>query len=176
MKRLMIVIITMALLAGCSSMSIQADFSESADFASFKTFEYAESNRTLADAAPLAHGRIVAAIKREMTASGFTVVDSDADVRVSYFASINERLQFNTTYTGMSGWGRHGRAGMGMATSSTRASTFEEGTLVVDVWQADGNELVWRGVMQDTIRDDPDRNTERLNRGMSRLFEDFPPS
>ena len=165
------------LLAGCSSMSVFTDYGEGVDFSEFQTFQYRASDTNLADSTPLVHQRIVAAIEREMTASGLTRVDGDPDVFVSYYGSTTEQLQFRTTYTGVSTWGRRRRWGsVGMAGSTTRASTFEEGSLIIDVWEADENQLVWRGEITHTLSDNPDRNTEKINNGISKAFRDFPPS
>jgi len=176
MKRVIYGLIAVGLLAGCSSMSVQTDFSPAADFSSFETFRYAQSDRSVADAAPLSDQRIVAAIRREMAAAGLKEVESGADLVVTYYASISEQLQFHTMYTGVGGWGGRGRMGMGMSGSTTRATTFEEGTLVIDVWQAEEDQLVWRGTIMDTLRDNPERNAEMINRGIARAFESLPPN
>ena len=110
-----------------------------------------------------------------MAASGLREVTSDADVVVTYYASIEEQLQFDTMYTGVGGWGGR-RMGVGMSTASTRTTTYQEGTLVVDIWQAGEDKLVWRGIISDTLRDNPERNAEMINRGIARAFEDFPPN
>ena len=166
----------MLLLAGCSSMSIQTDYSEDVDFSAFKTFKYEQSDQSLASLAPLADQRIVAAIRRGMTGSGLTEVESGPDLYVTYYGSTSQQLQFQTTYVGVGGWGRWGRRGrVGMAGSTTRATTYEQGTLVIDIWQAKENRLVWRGVVSDTLSGNPDRNTDRINRGVARAFESFPP-
>ena len=168
---------TWILLAGCTSMSVQTDYSEDVDFSAFETFQYEESDRSLADVAPLAHQRIGAAIRRGMTDSGLAEVESGPDLHVTYYASTSEQLQFQTTYMGVGGWGRWGRRGrVGVAGSTTRATTYEQGTLVIDIWQAEENRLVWRGVVTDTLSGNPDRNTDKINRGVARAFEGFPPS
>lgn len=176
MRRSCFGMILLALLVGCSSMSVQTDFSPEFNFSTLKTFQYRQSERTLASSDPFADQRIVAAIKREMTASGLTGVDSDPDVFVTYYSATEERLQFQTMYTSVGGWGRRGRGSVGMVGSTTRATSYEEGTLVIDVWQAAENQLVWRGEISRTLSSNPDRNAENINRGISRLFEDFPPS
>lgn len=177
MRSLTYVLMLLTLVVGCSSMSVQTDFSQDVDFSEFKTFKYEDSDTSLATSAPLAHGRIVAAIRREMSASRFSEVDTDPDLHVTYYGATNQQVQFQTTYMA-SGRGRRGWRGRGISvgTSSTRAVTVEQGTLMIDVWQAESDELVWRGVISDSLSSNPDRNTDRINRGIARVFEDFPPS
>jgi hypothetical protein len=177
MKQLAYGLLGLAILVGCSSMKVQTDFSQDVDFSEFKTFEYEDSDMSLADSAPLAHQRVVAAIRQGMTGAGLTEVDSNPDLFVAYYGSTNERLQFQTTYMGVGGRGRWGRRGsVGIATSSTRAVSYEQGTLMIDVWEAEENQLVWRGVVTDTLGSNPDQNTDKINRGVARAFENFPPN
>jgi hypothetical protein len=176
MKRLTTGLIALALLGACSSMGVQTDFSQEADFSEFKTFRYEDSRSSLTSASPLTHERIVAAIRREMVAAGLTETDSNPDVAVTYAASVDQQVQFNTTYASMGGWGRYGRGGVGVSSSSTRATTFDEGTLVIDIFRIEGNQLVWRSIITDTLSSNTERNREMLNRGVARAFEAFPPS
>jgi len=177
MKRLTCGLIVLALVAGCSSMSVQTDFSQDVDFSGFQTFKYQDSDKSLAASAPLAHQRIVAAIRQEMNASGLTEVDEKPDVSVTYYGSTNEQLQFQTTYMA-TGFSRRGwrRPGVSVGTSSTRAVTYEQGTLVIDIWATEADQLVWRGVVSDTLSGNPDRNTNKISQGVARAFENFPPN
>ena len=52
MKPMTCGLIVLALLAGCSSMSVQTDFAQGVDFSGFETFKYVESDKTLAASAP----------------------------------------------------------------------------------------------------------------------------
>ena len=176
MKRAFLGVIAIGLLMGCSSMSVNTDYSVDADFSQFKTFQYQDTEGNLEAKSPLAHQRIVAAVRQQMTASGLTEVDGDPDVFVTYHGATGEQLQFSTMYTGVSGWSGAGwPRGMGISSSTTRATTITEGTLVMDVWDAGKNSLVWRGVAQSTLSSNPDRNTSKINRAVERAFRDFPP-
>ena len=176
MKRVTYGLMLLTLVAGCSSMNITTDFDPGADFSTFETFQYKESDQSLSTSSPLTDRRIVDAITREITASGLTEADSEPDVYVTYYTSTQDQLQFNTVYTGVgTGWGRWGWRG-GMSSSQTRATTWTEGTIVIDVWDASENQLVWRGVVTDTIRDNPDKNAATIDRGVERVFTNFPPS
>lgn len=167
-------ILILSLSTGCSSMRVITDWDDSVDFSTFETFKYRPSDTSLADSQPLVDQRIVAAITREMTAAGFTEVDSGADLFVTYYASSTHSVVFNTTHLGY-GTRRRGWRG-GISHSTTTARAFEEGTVVIDVWDNASDELLWRGAIEHSVSSDPDKNTERINRGISRAFEDFRPS
>ena len=178
MKRAVCVLMVVGLLAGCSTMTVVTDYSESADFSRFKTFQYKETDMTIADTNPLAHRRIVDTIRQEMIANGLTEVDSDPDVYVTYYGKVKEQIILNSTNMGYH-YGSHWRWGgaVGRPTfPTTIATTYLRGTLVIDIWEAEQKELVWRGVVSDAVSGNPDRDTARINRGISSAFERFPPA
>ena len=49
MRRLVYGVIVLGLLAGCSSMSVQTDYAAGFDFSQVKTFQYRDSDGTVAD-------------------------------------------------------------------------------------------------------------------------------
>lgn len=173
MKRVLCGLIVLGLLVGCSTMKVVTDYSESADFSRFNTFQYKETDMTIADTNPLAHRRIVNAIRQEMMATGLAEVESDPDVYVTYYGKVNEQIILHP-YTMGYRHGSHWRSGVGHPT--TIATTYLRGTLVIDIWEAEQKELVWRGVVSDAVSENPDRNTARINRGISRVFQKFPPA
>ena len=164
------------MLSGCSSMKVTTDWSESADFDRFETFIYKDSDQNLSSANPLNHRRVIDAINREMVAEGFVEVDENPDVFVTYYAGIDEQIVLNSTSTGYSHGSRWHRGGVGMGSTTTTSSTVRTGTLVIDMLDAPANELIWRGRVSDTLNSNPDQVTDSINRGIARVFEQFPPN
>ena len=173
LHRLAWTVVIVGLISGCSSMKVITDWDDSVDFSTFETFKFRPSDTSLAESQPLVDQRIAAALTQEMTTAGFTEVESGADIFVTYYASSRHSVVFNTTHLGYGS--RRWRWGGGISHSTTTARTFEEGTLVIDVWDNASDELLWRGVIEHSVSSNPDKNTERINRGISRAFEDFPP-
>ncbi len=185
MLRVVGVVLILGLITGCSSLSVVTDYSEEADFSKFKTFQYKESDMSLADNSPLAHRRVVNAIRDEMIVAGLAEVEVQPDLYVTYYGEVNERIVIMTTgmeYATPNNWyrttsasGRVRGAGS-LHQSRTEEVTVREGTLMIDIWQAEKKELVWRAEISDTISSTPDRNTENIQNGISRAFENFPPA
>jgi len=46
---------------------------------------------------------------------------------------------------------------------------------VVDISDATGKNLLWRGVAQDELSDKTDKNVKKLGKASDKLFKDFPP-
>ena len=179
MNPILIFCLAAGLLFGCSSTRVITDFAEGTDFSAFRTFEYRDSPNNLAVSSPLIHQRIVNAIRSEMLNSGLREVTKDPDVFVTYHGSTQQQIQFQTTYSGMNSWSgsrRSGsRVGLGMTTSTTRPTTVTQGTLVIDVWDASRNAMLWRSVASSVLSSSPSRNTSAVNDAIQRAFRQFPP-
>ena len=176
MKRVLLATMMVVLMAGCSTMSVNTDYSVDADFSQYRTFQYQRSGNDVEATNPLVHQRIVNAVREAVANAGFEEVDSDPDVYVTYHGSTNQQLRFDTTYMTMSNWHRPGwHSGMGVTSSSTRATSVTQGTLVIDIWDASTNTLVWRAIATDTLSQNPERVTNAINRAVERAFRNFPP-
>ena len=60
--------------------------------------------------------------------------------------------------------------------TTTTATQYEQGTLIVDVVDRARNETVWRGTAQATLDDNSEVNIDLLNTATEKMFADFPPS
>ncbi len=63
-----------------------------------------------------------------------------------------------------------------MGSSTTQVRTYQMGTLVVDLWDAQAKQLVWRGVASDTISDNPQQNEKKIDKAAEEMFKRYPPS
>ena len=85
-----------------------------------------------------------------------------------------QRQTLYTYYNGFGpGWGRRGFGGFG--TETTSASTYTEGTLVIDIFDGKTKELIWRGTATDTLSGKPEKNEKKLTKVVEKMFEEFPP-
>jgi len=186
MKPMLVFCLAAGLLFGCSSTRVTTDFAEGTDFSVFRTFEYRDSLNNLAVSSPLIHQRIVNAIRTGMLNSGLREVTKDPDVFVTYYGSTQQQVQFQTTYLGMNHWDSginswsgsrrsSSRVGLGTTTSTTRPTTVTQGTLVIDVWDASRNAMLWRSVASGVLSTSPSRNTSAVNDAIQRAFRQFPP-
>jgi ribosome recycling factor len=65
--------------------------------------------------------------------------------------------------------------GFGVASSTTRPITVTQGTLVIDVWDASRNAMIWRSVARGALSSNPQRNAQSINQAVERAFREFPP-
>lgn len=151
------------------AQKVTTDWDHGTDFSKFKTYTYAKGT-PVED--PLMDQRVVAAIEAELEKEGIKKVDSDPDMYVTYHASAKENKQYMTDSFG---YGYGARWGGGMGTSTTRAYTYEKGTIVIDLWSADGKQMLFRGSATDTISDKPEKNIKKINNAVEKIFKKYPP-
>ena len=54
-------------------------------------------------------------------------------------------------------------------------SEYTVGTLVVDMFEAKAKSLIFRGIAEDEISDNPEKNQKRIEKASTKMFKDFPP-
>lgn len=166
----MIAIMLLCLIAGNALAKDNVDFDKSVDFTSFHTFQLLPNpDGALAKANEMMDGRVQDMIRQHLVAQGLKEVSENADLIVSYDASTKDHQVLNTTGMGV-GWGSYGAVGMGgMAT--TTVSTFTDGTLVVDAYTPDPKKMVWRGMAEESVTDNPEKTTKNIEKSLDKLFK-----
>ncbi len=154
------------------AQKVSSDYDHSTTFSSYKTY-YWEKVQT---ANPLWNKRVQDAVDKQLQAKGWQKVESGGDVAVVAVSTTEQQKSLNTFYDGWGGgWGWGGFGGMGMGNASTTVSTYEEGTLVIDMYDATTKQLIWRGNAVGEISDKPDKTEKTLNKATGKMFKKFPP-
>jgi hypothetical protein len=161
--------VAMMMLASVVSVAqqVKTDYDRNVNFNQFKTYSW--SNVKTKD--PLQVDRIKSAVNSSLTAKGLTQVDSGGDLSIVAMEITRNQQTLNTFYDGGLGGWRWG--GFGNATTTTE--TYKVGTLVVDLFDTQSKELVFRGSSSDTLSSNSDKNIKTLNKGVDKMFKHFPP-
>ncbi len=105
---------------------------------------------------------------------GVAEVTDDPDVYVTYHGSSERNLRVNTDTWGYgypSGWYRGGYYG-GMGSSTTTVTSYQTGTLIVDVWDAETNELVWRGIADNiVVTENPLKMDKKIDKALKKIVD-----
>jgi hypothetical protein len=111
--------------------------------------------------------QIKQSIDSQLATKGLTKTDGEnADLLIGYQISISQEKQWNAYGTGGMRWGG------GMA--STQQSTISTGTLVLDMYDPAGKQLVWTGRIQDPrSRRHRGQKAEESRQGHAETVEDF---
>jgi uncharacterized protein DUF4136 len=162
-------------LMGCSAATVSADFNPAFDFADFRSWMWIDDAPRVNDvriASDIVAGRIRSATEAVLEEKGFRLVTSNPDFEVGWMASVEDRVNYNT-YNTAHPRGRYGT----YWTSQTVATPYTEGTLVIDVFDADNQELVWRGIGEGKARfdRDPEGAEKQALKVMREILGGFPP-
>lgn len=159
------------LIAATAWASISTDYDHKVNFVNFKTYSWGK----LETANSIWNERVKSAVDTQLAAKGWTQVPSGGDVVVNAFGKTHPEHTINTFYDGFGGgWRWRGFGGFG--TSTTTVDTYKVGTLVVDMFDPNTKDLIWRGVATDTLSSNPEKNTKKLDGEVHKMFEHFPPN
>lgn len=151
------------------AQKITIDYAHEFDFSKVKTFKYVETKDTNAKD-QLMNDRIKNAITKELKEGGLQEVDSDADLFVTYHLTAKENTVLNTTSMGYGGWGRGwGGWGGSIGTSTTTASTYTEGTLILDAYEPGEKKMVWRGTGTVTLKQKPEKISKQIDNILTKM-------
>jgi hypothetical protein len=164
---------------GCGGgVDVNTDYDPGADFASFSTYTWAVRTNT-GDDDPRVYNRVTAqrvktAVDRALRAKGYTEEGTDGDFLVAWHGAIEGQMSYQTITSHYGyGWGWYGDVGM----SRTYVNEWDEGTVLVDIVDANSRELVWRGTATGTVqqRSSPQQAQADLDAAAKQLLSDFPP-
>ena len=157
------------------AQDVKKDWDKSYDFTKLKTF-YMKLGTSWNN--PISEKRVLGEFSDALVARGWKVAPSEAaaDAEVILHGATDVKKNINTFYSGMGGgWGYGGWGGGGMATGTTTVSEYTVGTLVVDIFDAKGKNLVFRGTASDELSDKPEKNQKKAEKAAEKMFKDFPP-
>jgi len=140
-----------------------------ADFSKYHTYKWVPIDGAVVPN-QIVDAQIKQSIDSQLATKGLTKTDGEkADLLIGYQISITQEKQWNAYGTGGMRWGG------GMA--SAQQSTISTGTLVLDMYDPAGKQLVWTGRVSKTL--DPSANEgkkqKNLDKAMQKLMKNFPP-
>jgi len=166
----------------CAGVSVHQDYDQTADFSTYRTFDWFPGGRELtgdpAVDSPFIDQRVRVAVARELALRGYQKVeDRTPDFYVNYHVSVQQKLTTSgiNTHYGIGSYGSWGGVGLGVGSSPVRS--YEEGTLVIDFIDGTARKLVWRGSGSQAVgrHPTPEETTARVDRAVTQILAQFPP-
>jgi Domain of unknown function (DUF4136) len=164
MKRHVIIALALAALTAgvVYAQHVTTDSDPAAPFATYKTYAWTPGT---ASAISLTEQRIHDGVNAQLQGKGMTQVDSNTNVFVATHVTTHAVPQ--VIADGFGPWGFGG----GMAT----VQTYTEGSLIVDLYDATTRKMVWRGVATATVSSKPEKNAEKIDKSLMKMFARYPP-
>jgi hypothetical protein len=157
----------------CSSVRVASDYDKNVDFSHLKTFAFYKTGIDKAEISDLDKRRILRAIESELLAKGYTKSENP-DMLVSIFTKSRQKVNVYNNGYGPYGYG-WGWSPYYWNSGYSSVSTSTEGTLYVDLIDANKKELVWQGMGTGYLSQNMDKKEERIKEFVSKIMEKYPP-
>ncbi|MFH4966248.1 DUF4136 domain-containing protein [Gaetbulibacter sp. M235] len=168
-------LVLLVVLTSCDSVRVATDYDKNANFSNYKTFAFFKTGIDKAEISDLDKRRILRAIESELLAKGFTKSENP-DLLISLFTKSNQRVDVYNNYWGYGSWGWGGYGpGWGWGWNQPNVSTSTEGTLYIDLIDANKKELVWQGMGTGYLSRNMDKKEERIKEFVAEIMKKYPP-
>jgi hypothetical protein len=170
--RLLFLVLVAAVLAGCGSgLQINHDYDTQVNFRQIYLYQWTESNNQGGD---LVAARIKNAVNNQLAQKGMTETTTNPDVYVMYHIGTKDKVDIQSYGYGYGGYGRYYGAYGGGGVSTYN---YTEGTLIIDMYDAESKQLVWRGSGTGVIDENPtpEKLTANVNSAVAAILSQYPP-
>lgn len=154
------------LFTSCNTVRVTSDFDRSADFNSYKTYNFHQKGIDKLELNDLDKRRILNAIEAQMAAKGFTKTETSPDLYINVLASSKEKINIDNGYYG-GYWSPYG--------GGSRVYQYTSGTIIIDIVDDERNVLVWQGAGSGLNVSDLDRKADDIPQAVAEIMVKFPP-
>ena len=176
-----------ALSFSATAQSVTYDYDKDTDFSQFKTYSFGgwqdDSDKVIND---IDKTRLLQSFKSQFTQRGMEYVLADADVYVTLYIVVDNKTSTTayTNYQGMGGVGMYGYGygmgfrpgwgwGSGYATTTYSEDDYQEGTLVVDVYDTKTKKLVWQASAQQVVKS-AQKRAKSIPKAVTKIMKKYP--
>ena len=158
--------------SSCSTVKVTTDYDTATDFTSYKTFAFYKKGIDKVKISDLDKRRILRAVESEMLAKGFTK-SNNPDVLVSFFAKSRKKVSIEAG-VGYSNHFWYPRYYYGR--DRIRITKQTEGTLFIDLIDAENKKLVWQGIGSGALKAKTGpKKEEKIQLFVKEILNKFPP-
>jgi hypothetical protein len=144
---------------------VSVNYNHSQSFSGFHTYAWGSDNSNKVQDSILAQVAIQN-IDSALQGKGWQKVTEDQKPDV--LVTANGGMKQQTSY---SAWGMRGIGG-GMGGITPEQNVI--GTLVVDLYDAKNQSLIWRGIAQNTLNNNGNKNQQMLQKAVTKMFKQWP--
>jgi Domain of unknown function (DUF4136) len=164
----LVILAALSLLCGAAfAQQVSVNYNHDQSFANYHTYAWGSNNKNQIQNSILAQ---VAQqdIENALASKGLQKVSEEQNPDLILTASGGEREQ-----TSWNAWGMRGIGG-GMGGISPQQNV--EATMIVSLYDLKAKELVWRGIAQDTLGNNGNKNQNMVNKAVQKMFKQWPKS
>ena len=146
---------------------VSVNYNKSQNFSQYHTYTWATNNANQIQNSILAQ-QAKSDIDNAMQAKGLQMVQESQNPDIIITANGGMKQQTSYSAMGMRGFG----GGMGTITPEQNVI----GTMIVDLYDAKTKSLVWRGIAQNTLSNNGNKNSQMVSKAVTKMFKQWPAS
>lgn len=155
--------------------NVQTDYDHQADFTRYKSYSWGDVKVQ----SPLFADRIRNAVNQDLKSKGWQQVPSGGKVTLFAIAPVHSEQELETTYYKLGpDWGgiwRWNSWSWGAGGGFTSVAGSKDGDLVLDIFDSSSKTLVFRGIAQQDLKNNPDKDAKQLDKDLVKILLKFPP-
>ena len=175
------VLLVALLLAACATgPRVRTDYDPSADFSRYRTWGfYKPIAMEESGYSTWISDRIKDNVRREMEARGYRYAESDPDLQVNFQGIVREKTDVwsvpRTDYQYFYSYRRRSYIAVPFWYDETQVNQYTEGTLTVDLVDAERNRMVWTGAAIGRVtRKTPQERLAEVDTAIASIFAQYP--
>jgi Domain of unknown function (DUF4136) len=147
--------------------TVSVNYNQNQSFSQFHTYAWGSDNANKVQNSILAQ---VAVQDIDAALQGKGLQKVEESQKPDLLVTANGGMKEQTSYTamGMRGFG----GGMGSITPQQNVI----GTLIVDLYDSKGQSLVWRGIAQNALNNNGNKNQQLVQKAVAKMFKQWPKS
>lgn len=182
MKNLFIAVLAGILFSSCSTITVVSDLDKSVDFNQYKTFEYygwTDNSDQILNR--FDKERIEQAFGNEFASRNLSIVEKgQGELIVSLYIVTEQKTQTTANTTTMGGYGGYYGYGPGYGWGGGHSTTtfneydYTDGTLIVSVFDAEKEQLIWESVGKGTVSENPAKREANIPKAVAQIMSKYP--
>lgn len=177
---------TLWLLACAPALTVRTAEAPDAHLSDVNTYHFLPTGRGTREANPaqsanplidnsISRQQVRHDIEAAMAARGYRLDREGAGLSIAYYGGVRNRVQVTDYGYGYPFWGWGWRWGPGWGMwPSQEVTSYEQGTLIIDVLDAAGRRLLWRGVARGDVPSSEDDYAKAIDRAVHAIMQHFP--
>ncbi len=180
MKKIFLLSLLLVLTMNYSQAQVYSDYKKDVDFTKYKTYSFSGWEKASDEKiSSFDKERILTSFKNELESRGFTVDNENPDVKITLFVVVSQH-ESNTAYTSYMGGLGYFHLGWGWGTGMGYSSTiidkqyYNEGVIVLDMFDTNTKKLVWEGIVKTIVDDRAEKREKTIPKKIKKLMKKYP--
>ena len=173
-----VLVLALAFSVTAAAKKPKLDYDKKIDFRSYKTYAWVEGTPAPRPGVNLC---IRGAVADQLQRVGLVETDAaKADLLVTYFAVAENGMNVSTVFTPVvstmsTPYSYTGTMWVTGYIGSSTANYFKKATLIVAIGDNKKQQMIWRSVMNDVVKQGDSKLLDQIISTIARMFKDYPP-